>query len=107
MKDALFVILHHEHAHAHPPAHHIHTYTRPVPPSFVSTNSCRKTSGDPIYLVKAQNHLSALLQADYYLPEATDGYQSILRRATAAWGDPEVGATFGDYFLLEAMVSGQ
>eukprot|EP00752_Nemacystus_decipiens_P008973 g8011.t1 len=61
-------------------------------------------TGEPIYLVKAQTHLSALLQADYYLPDATDGYQSILRRATAEWGDPEVGATFGDYFLLEAMV---
>eukprot|EP00903_Cladosiphon_okamuranus_P010054 g9531.t2 len=64
---------------------------------FVSTK-------DPVYLVKAQNHLSALLKENYYIPDATDGYQSILRRATAKWGEPEVGATFGDYFLLEAML---
>lgn len=54
--------------------------------------------------MKAQNHLSALLEEDYYIPDNTDGYQSILKRATAEWGAPEVGATFGDYFLLEAMV---
>lgn len=59
---------------------------------------------DPAYLVKAQEHLSGVLTADYYLPDATDGYQSILRRATSEWGDEEVGATFGDYFLLETMV---
>ncbi|CAM9689075.1 unnamed protein product, partial [Pylaiella littoralis] len=61
------------------------------------------STDDAAYLIKGQNYLSALLVADYYLPDATDGYQSILRRATAAWGDPEVGATFGDYFLLECM----
>lgn len=66
----------------------------------------RPTQDDAAYLIKGQNYLSALLVADYYLPDATDGYQSILRRATAAWGDPEVGATFGDYFLLECMVRG-
>lgn len=58
---------------------------------------------DPTYLVKAQEYLAAVLSPDYYLPEATDGWQSILRRASARWGDPEVGAVFGDYFLLEAM----
>ncbi|CAN0270372.1 unnamed protein product, partial [Laminaria digitata] len=59
---------------------------------------------DPAYLMRAQDYLSAVLSADYYLPEASDGWQSILRRASARWGDPEVGAVFGDYFLLEAMV---
>lgn len=58
-----------------------------------------------MYLVKAQKFLAALLSADHYLPEATDGWQSILRRATSRWSDPETGAVFGDYFLLEAMVS--
>ena len=40
------------------------------------------------------------------MPDATDGYQSILRRATSKWGETERGAVFGDYFVLEAMVSG-
>eukprot|EP00904_Undaria_pinnatifida_P003723 jgi/Undpi1/13351/HiC_scaffold_8.g03010.m1 len=59
---------------------------------------------DPSYLMKAQDYIFAVLSADYYLPNASDGWQSILRRATARWGDPEVGAVFGDYFLLEAMI---
>lgn len=29
-----------------------------------------------------------------------------MRRATAKWGETERGAVFGDYFVLEAMVSG-
>ena len=62
--------------------------------------------GEAIYLEQAQLYLTALLvSSSYYEPEATDGWQSILRRASARWGDPEVGAVFGDYFLLEAMVS--
>lgn len=42
--------------------------------------------------------------SDYYQPDATDGYQSILRRATSRWSEPETGAVFGDYFFLEALV---
>eukprot|EP00904_Undaria_pinnatifida_P007824 jgi/Undpi1/4171/HiC_scaffold_16.g07538.m1 len=64
-----------------------------------------QATGEAIYLEQAQLYLTALLvSSSYYEPEATDGWQSILRRASARWGDPEVGAVFGDYFLLEAMV---
>ncbi|CAN0410370.1 unnamed protein product, partial [Ascophyllum nodosum] len=61
-------------------------------------------TGDSKYLAWAEKYLSAVLTADYYLPDATDGYQSILRRATSRWGETERGAVFGDYFVLEAMV---
>lgn len=68
-------------------------------------NNNNKNAEDPTYLVKGQNYLKALLSGTYFQPDATDGYQSILRRTTGRWGEEEVGAVFGDYFLLEAMVS--
>lgn len=63
-------------------------------------------TGEAIYLEQAQLYLGSLLfTASYYDPDATDGWQSILRRSSARWSDPEVGAVFADYFLLESMVS--
>lgn len=61
--------------------------------------------GDSTYLTQAESNLSALLSPDYYLLDTTDGYQFILRRSTAKWGESERGAVFGDYFFLEAMVT--
>lgn len=56
--------------------------------------------------MRAQEYLKAIMSSDsdYYQPDATDGYQSILRRASSRWSDPETGAVFGDYFFLEALV---
>ncbi|CAM9325685.1 unnamed protein product [Ascophyllum nodosum] len=63
-------------------------------------------TGDALYLKRAQEYLFALMSPDanYYQPDATDGWQSILRRATSKWNDSETGAVFGDYFFLEALV---
>lgn len=63
-------------------------------------------AGEAIYLEQAQVYLASLLtSSSYYDPDADDDWQSILRRSSARWSDPEVGAVFADYFLLEAMVS--
>ncbi|CAM9161445.1 unnamed protein product [Laminaria digitata] len=64
-----------------------------------------QVTGEAIYLEQAQVYLTSLLtSSSYYDPDAEDGWQSILRRSSARWSDPEVGAVFADYFLLEAMV---
>ena len=58
-------------------------------------------------LEKAQTYLSnLLLSSDFVDPTAMDGWESLLRRTAAEWGDPEVGSVTGDYFLLETMASG-
>ena len=63
-------------------------------------------SGDPIYLEKAQVYLSSLILAStYFDPSSTDGWEALLRKSTAAWGEPSTGSVTGDYFLLETMVS--
>lgn len=82
----------------HPPSAPNHRTARPAPPSP------QYTTGEAKYLETAETYLKSVLSPDYFLPDADDGWQSILRRASAEHGDPELGAIFGDYFLLEAMV---
>ena len=65
----------------------------------------RVLEGDPIYLEKAQVYLSSLiLSPSYFDPTATDGWEALLRKSTAAWGEPSTGSVTGDYFLLETLV---
>lgn len=62
--------------------------------------------GEPAYLEKAQTYLSSLLlSSTYFNPTATDGWEALLRRSAAAWGEESVGSVTGDYFLLETMAS--
>ncbi|CAM9967440.1 unnamed protein product [Ectocarpus sp. 12 AP-2014] len=62
-------------------------------------------TGEPTYLEKAQEFLSSLLlSSTYFHSSATDGWQALLRKSAAAWGEGSVGSVTGDYFLLEAMV---
>lgn len=69
----------------------------PVPPVRVD---------DPYYLEKAQEFLISLYDGDgYYMPDADDGWQGILRRVTSEHGDTyETSSIFGEYYLLETMV---
>lgn len=56
--------------------------------------------------MKALEYLSSLLLSEeYFNPEATDGWEALLRKSTAAWGEPSTGSVTGDYFLLETMAS--
>ncbi|CAM9499460.1 unnamed protein product, partial [Sphacelaria rigidula] len=59
---------------------------------------------DPAHLELAVLYLKSALQPTYYEPNADDGWQSILRRASSEYDSPEVGAIFGDYFCIESMV---
>ncbi|CBJ31659.1 Unsaturated glucuronyl hydrolase, family GH88 [Ectocarpus siliculosus] len=62
-------------------------------------------TGEPSYLEKAQEFLpSLLLSSTYFDSSATDGWQTILRNSTAAWGDAAMGFVTADYFLLESIV---
>jgi len=58
-------------------------------------------SSDPKYLETAQKILTSLASVDY-LAKGTS-YQSILRRACQAKGDPERGTIYADYYFLEAL----
>lgn len=63
-------------------------------------------TGEPRYLEKAQMYLSSLLLSpSYFNPSATDGWEALLRKSAAAWGEESVGSVTGDYFLLETMAS--
>eukprot|EP00752_Nemacystus_decipiens_P012850 g11377.t1 len=64
-------------------------------------------SGNIAYLEKAQTYLSSLvLSPTYFDPEATDGWEALLRMSASEHGPEEggVGSVTGDYFLLENMV---
>eukprot|EP00752_Nemacystus_decipiens_P001632 g1587.t1 len=64
-------------------------------------------TGNPDYLEKAQTYLSSLLHSPtYFDPEATDGWEALLRMSASEHGPDEggVGSVTGDYFLLENMV---
>lgn len=62
-------------------------------------------AGEAEYLVKGQTYLSSLLSTEYFDPGATDGWEALLRKSTAAWGEASTGSVTGDYFLLETMAS--
>ena len=55
--------------------------------------------------MKGQTYLSSLLSTEYFDPGATDGWEALLRKSTAAWGEASTGSVTGDYFLLETMAS--
>jgi hypothetical protein len=57
---------------------------------------------DEKYLDAARNILLSL-GSPTYLAQGTD-YQPILLKASSKWGDPEVGASFADYYYVEAMM---
>ena len=65
----------------------------------------RVLEGEPSYLEKAQVYLSSLLASDYFDPDADDGWEALLRKSTAAWGEASTGSVTGDYFLLETLAS--
>ena len=54
------------------------------------------------YLTAARNIIESLSSSNY-LAEGTS-YQPILLKASSKWGDPEVGASFADYYYVEAML---
>lgn len=54
------------------------------------------------YLTAARNIMESL-SSSTYLAQGTS-YQPILRKASSKWGDPEVGASFADYYYVEAML---
>lgn len=58
-------------------------------------------TGESSFLRHAEAILDSL-SGPRYLARGTR-YQSILRKASEKWGEPEVGAIFADYYLLEAM----
>ena len=60
-----------------------------------------RMTGTGKYRVAAENFLLAL-GGSPYLAEGTS-HQAILRSASQKWGDPEVGAIFGDFYFVEAM----
>ncbi|MDB2499520.1 glycoside hydrolase family 88 protein [bacterium] len=55
---------------------------------------------DEKYLNRATAILTNLASSEY-LSEGTS-YESILRKASGKWGEPEVAAIFADYFFVEA-----
>ncbi len=59
-------------------------------------------TGSSKYLEAARNIIISLSSSNY-LAQGTS-YQPILRKASSKWGDPEVGASFADYYYLEAML---
>jgi unsaturated chondroitin disaccharide hydrolase len=54
------------------------------------------------YLTAARNIIESLSSSNYLA--AGTSYQPILRKASSKWGDPEVGASFADYYYVEAML---
>lgn len=54
------------------------------------------------YLTAARTIIESL-SSSTYLAQGTS-YQPILRKASSKWGDPEVGASFADYYYVEAML---
>lgn len=59
-------------------------------------------TGEAKYLTAARNIIESLSSSNY-LAQGTS-YQPILRKASSKWGDPEVGASFADYYYVEAML---
>ena len=55
---------------------------------------------DEKYLIRASAILNSLASTEY-LSRGTN-YESILRKASSKWGDPETAAIFADYFFVEA-----
>lgn len=78
----------------------------PIRSRALNFHCCRTNEGDPVYLDKAQEYLESLLSPPYFEPDATDGWEAIIRRSTSAWGDPSTGSVTGDYFTLETLASG-
>lgn len=60
-----------------------------------------KITGEERFLDYSENVLNSLLSESYF-PRSTD-YQSLLTAASEKWGRPEVGAIFGDYYLMESL----
>lgn len=58
-------------------------------------------TGESRYFQDAEAILASL-SSPHYLARGTR-YQSILRSSSEKWGEPEVGAIFADYYLLEAI----
>ena len=77
----------------------------PIASCTISHRTPPNVSEDPEHLELAVLYLSSALQPTYYEPDADDGWQSILRRASSDYDSPEVGAVFGDYYFIESMVS--
>ena len=61
--------------------------------------------GEPVYLEKAQVYLSSLMSSTYFDPTASDGWEALLRKSCAAWGEASTGSVTGDYFFLETLAS--
>ena len=59
-------------------------------------------TGTQKYLDAARNIIESLSSSNYLA--AGTSYQPILRKASSKWGDPEVGASFADYYYVEAMI---
>ena len=64
-----------------------------------------RAKGEPVYLEKAQVYLSSLMSSTYFDPTASDGWEALLRKSCAAWGEASTGSVTGDYFFLETLAS--
>lgn len=58
-------------------------------------------TGEAVYLEDAERILESLSSPRYL--SRSSNYQSLLLKGSEKWGEPEVGAIFGDYFFLEAL----